>query len=159
MKSCEHCMSAATTYCESDRACLCWHCDAKVHGANFLVARHVRYLLCHVCQSRTTWRAAGFKLGRAVSECETCVKGGDQEESQAENDDEDEEDNHVLRRCTISNTPPSAARSSSSVDSSRTEAEVDLCYLSAKQTHGHSRHSAIRCRLEEEADSFDSVPV
>ncbi|KAL4347120.1 hypothetical protein GQ457_17G024250 [Hibiscus cannabinus] len=37
MKSCELCMSAATTYCESDQASLCWHCDAKVHGANFLV--------------------------------------------------------------------------------------------------------------------------
>ncbi|KAK8521211.1 hypothetical protein V6N13_077326 [Hibiscus sabdariffa] len=57
MKSCELCMSAATTYCESDQASLCWHCDTKVHGANFIVARHVRCLLCHACQARTPWRA------------------------------------------------------------------------------------------------------
>ncbi|GMJ06450.1 hypothetical protein HRI_004314200 [Hibiscus trionum] len=109
MKSCELCMSAATTYCESDQASLCCHCDAKVHGANFLVARHARCLLCHACQARTPWRATGFKLGRAVTVCETCVNGGDREESQAENDDEDEN----------SNTPTPASGSSSSVEVSK----------------------------------------
>ncbi|KAK8482133.1 hypothetical protein V6N13_017683 [Hibiscus sabdariffa] len=86
MKSCELCKLAATTYCESDQASLCWDCDAVVHGANFLVARHARCLLCHACQSLTPWRATGSKLGHTVSVCESCVNGGDREESEAEND-------------------------------------------------------------------------
>ncbi|KAF9670891.1 hypothetical protein SADUNF_Sadunf13G0116200 [Salix dunnii] len=65
---CELCKSAARTYCESDQANLCWNCDAKVHGANFLVARHARALLCQSCQSLTPWKASGAQLGHAVSD-------------------------------------------------------------------------------------------
>ncbi|XP_020102438.1 zinc finger protein CONSTANS-LIKE 2-like [Ananas comosus] len=36
--------AAAAVYCDADGAFLCWSCDAAVHGANFLVARHVRRL-------------------------------------------------------------------------------------------------------------------
>ncbi|KAF2305045.1 hypothetical protein GH714_001314 [Hevea brasiliensis] len=60
-------------YCESDQANLCWDCDAKVHGANFLVAKHSRTLLCHLCQSFTPWTASGPKLSLTVSVCENCV--------------------------------------------------------------------------------------
>ncbi|KAL7000257.1 hypothetical protein U1Q18_001405 [Sarracenia purpurea var. burkii] len=109
MKSCELCKSAARMYCESDQASLCWDCDAKVHSANFLVARHSRSLLCHVCQSPTAWNASGLKLGPTVSVCESCVRGcegvknrsGD-EESERENDaeieredDEYDDDDHL----------------------------------------------------------------
>ncbi|KAK2996374.1 hypothetical protein RJ639_025498 [Escallonia herrerae] len=94
MKRCELCKSPARIYCESDAASLCWGCDAKVHSANFLVARHARTLLCHVCQAPTAWSAAGQKLGRTVSVCErcVCVRGGIKngvadEESQGGNDD------------------------------------------------------------------------
>ncbi|CAN1232138.1 B-box domain protein 31 [Linum perenne] len=73
MKRCELCKSMARTFCESDQASLCWSCDAKVHGANFLVARHSRTLLCHLCQSPTPWQAAGAKLGHTVSFCLRCV--------------------------------------------------------------------------------------
>ncbi|XWS68547.1 hypothetical protein CRYUN_Cryun04dG0099500 [Craigia yunnanensis] len=138
MKSCELCKLAARTNCESDQASLCWDCDAKVHGANFLVARHVRCLLCHSCQSLTPWRAAGSKLGHTASVCERCVNGRDREESEAENDDEDDDDeeeeadsdgvsvgddvedgdNQVVPWSTIANTPPPASSSSSSEDSS-----------------------------------------
>ncbi|KAK3018672.1 hypothetical protein RJ639_002814 [Escallonia herrerae] len=78
MKRCELCKSPARIYCESDAASLCWGCDGKVHSANFLVARHARTLLCHVCQAPTAWSAAGQKLGRTVSVCERCVsvRGG-----------------------------------------------------------------------------------
>ena len=145
MKSCELCKLVATTYCESDQASLCWDCDAKVHGANFLVARHVRCLLCLTCQSLTPWRAAGAKLGHTVSVCERCVNGGEREESEAENDDDhhdDEEkadsdddvsvdvdveekgDNQVVPWSTVSNTPPPASSSSSSEDYSGGEREV-----------------------------------
>ncbi|KAK8627166.1 hypothetical protein V6N13_134788 [Hibiscus sabdariffa] len=153
MKSCELCKLAAKTYCESDRASLCWDCDAVVHGANFLVARHARCLLCHACQSLTPWRATGSKLGHTVSVCEGCVTGGDREESEVENDDEggrnddgegDEEEeegadsdddvsieedvedgnNQVVPWSTVANTPPPASSSSSSGDYSGGERDV-----------------------------------
>ncbi|XP_057956143.1 uncharacterized protein LOC131149580 [Malania oleifera] len=94
MKGCELCGFMARAYCESDQASLCWNCDAKVHGANFLVARHSRTLLCQVCQSLTAWSASGPKLGSAVSMCERCVGccGGAKhragEENGGGNDDE-----------------------------------------------------------------------
>ena len=143
MKSCELCKLVATTYCESDQASLCWDCDAKVHGANFLVARHVRCLLCHACQSLTPWRASGSKLGHTVSVCERCVNGGDREESEVENDEEDDDDeeadsdddvsvsddvedgdNQVVPWSIGANTPPPASSSSSSDDYSGGDREV-----------------------------------
>ncbi|GMP67026.1 hypothetical protein CsSME_00027152 [Camellia sinensis var. sinensis] len=75
MKRCELCKLTARMFCDSDQANLCWDCDAKVHSANFLVARHSRSLLCHVCQSPTPWNASGAKLGPTVSVCEACVGG------------------------------------------------------------------------------------
>lgn len=72
-KGCELCTSPARMYCESDGASLCWDCDAKVHSANFLVAKHSRCLLCHLCQSLTPWLASGTDLGRAISVCVTCA--------------------------------------------------------------------------------------
>uniref|UniRef100_A0A7C9D1V4 B box-type domain-containing protein n=2 Tax=Opuntia streptacantha TaxID=393608 RepID=A0A7C9D1V4_OPUST len=73
---CELCeSSAAKAYCESDRARLCWECDAKVHGANFLVAKHSRALLCHLCHTPTPWRASGPILPRAsMSFCLSCCR-------------------------------------------------------------------------------------
>ena len=56
MKKCELCNSLAKMHCDSDQASLCWDCDAKVHAANFLVAKHSRTLLCHLCQSFTPWK-------------------------------------------------------------------------------------------------------
>ncbi|KAL3733665.1 hypothetical protein ACJRO7_023092 [Eucalyptus globulus] len=50
-------------HCESDQASLCWGCDEKVHGANFLVAKHARALLCH---------ASGPRLGPTVLVFECC---------------------------------------------------------------------------------------
>lgn len=93
MKNCELCKVQARTYCDSDQASLCWDCDAKVHGANFLVARHSRTLLCHACQSFTPWKASGAKLGNTVSLCESCaggmkVIGEEGEESEGGNDDD-----------------------------------------------------------------------
>lgn len=73
MKGCELCEKPARMYCESDQASLCWVCDAKVHSANFLVARHTRSLLCQACQAPTPWRAAGARLGPTVSVCQKCV--------------------------------------------------------------------------------------
>ncbi|XP_039036013.1 zinc finger protein CONSTANS-LIKE 1-like [Hibiscus syriacus] len=162
MKSCELCKLAATTYCESDQASLCWGCDALVHGANFLVARHVRCLLCHGCQSPTPWRATGSKLGHTVSVCERCVNGGDREESEAENDgdggindddgddsdddvsvenDVEDGDNQVVPwSSAVADTPPPASSSSSSVDYSAGEREVSRStnLFSLKRSRGNA---------------------
>ncbi|MQL97776.1 hypothetical protein Taro_030483 [Colocasia esculenta] len=74
-KQCELCQLPARMFCESDEANLCWECDAKVHGANFLVARHSRRLLCRSCQAPTPWRASGSRLGSTVSICNRCCLG------------------------------------------------------------------------------------
>ncbi|KAK2965488.1 hypothetical protein RJ640_008282 [Escallonia rubra] len=50
---CELCKGEATLHCASDSAFLCWKCDATVHGANFLVARHVRSIVCSKCKEFT----------------------------------------------------------------------------------------------------------
>ncbi|XP_004243424.1 zinc finger protein CONSTANS-LIKE 4 [Solanum lycopersicum] len=140
MKNCELCTGLARMYCESDNASLCWDCDAKVHSANFLAARHSRSLLCQVCQSPTAWSAAGAKLGKTVSVCDKCVDGyyhrdgvEEMEESESVNDeesdtedeetdyeeDEDEIDSGDIQVVPWSNTtPPPPASSSSSEDSS-----------------------------------------
>ncbi|KAM5585842.1 hypothetical protein ABKV19_004979 [Rosa sericea] len=97
MKECELCGVRARMYCEADRASLCWDCDEKVHGANFLVAKHPRVLLCHVCQSQTPWTSCGAKLTPTVSVCESCVGScskidlNEDQESEAENEEEEEE--------------------------------------------------------------------
>ncbi|XP_044466176.1 zinc finger protein CONSTANS-like isoform X1 [Mangifera indica] len=127
MNSCELCKSRARTYCESDQASLCWECDAKVHAANFLVARHSRTLLCHICDSLTPWKASGLKLGHTVSVCATCLNRQQQYEGQRHEEltDDDQEDgeedaeveegeNQVVPLSTIASTPPPATSSSSS---------------------------------------------
>lgn len=105
MRECELCGLRARIHCEADQAKLCWDCDEKVHGANFLVAKHPRNLLCHGCQSPTPWMGSGPKLTPTVSVCEICVERRgikfqrhEDQESGAENeddvdlDDEDDDD-------------------------------------------------------------------
>ncbi|KAI8551822.1 hypothetical protein RHMOL_Rhmol06G0216400 [Rhododendron molle] len=142
MKGCDLCKSAAARmYCDSDQASLCWGCDAKVHSANFLVARHSRTLLCHACQSPTPWSASGEKLGQTVSVCEGCVDGcggvkgaeengvrndeesdggydGEEEEDDEDDDEEEEGENQVVPWSSTPPPPPPDASSSSSEDSS-----------------------------------------
>ncbi|XP_023512381.1 B-box domain protein 31-like [Cucurbita pepo subsp. pepo] len=50
---CELCDSRASLYCQADDAYLCRKCDKWVHGANFLALRHIRCILCNVCQKLT----------------------------------------------------------------------------------------------------------
>ncbi|KAM0997677.1 hypothetical protein TB2_007387 [Malus domestica] len=100
MKECELCGVRARVHCEADQARLCWDCDGKIHGANFLVAKHPRSLLCHGCQSLTPWTGSGSKLTPTVSVCETCVerrgskfeRRAEVQESEAENDGDDDEE-------------------------------------------------------------------
>ncbi|RWV94189.1 hypothetical protein GW17_00043299 [Ensete ventricosum] len=62
-RGCELCGGAAAVHCEADAAFLCWACDARVHGANFLVARHLR-------------RVAGAGSPPVRSLCSACGPAG-----------------------------------------------------------------------------------
>lgn len=113
-RKCALCEGEARMYCKSDDAMLCWDCDACVHGANFLVARHIRALLCRSCRNPTTWKASGSRLTPTISLCSHCCFGGDNhggllegesqsledeeedEEIEIGNKDEEEDDNQVV---------------------------------------------------------------
>ncbi|KAK6915206.1 hypothetical protein RJ641_020323 [Dillenia turbinata] len=69
---CELCNGEAALYCSSDVAYLCCACDARVHGANFLVARHLRQVVCSKCKqiNGAPISGAGFcDLRRLCSSC------------------------------------------------------------------------------------------
>ncbi|KAG6557403.1 hypothetical protein Mapa_000672 [Marchantia paleacea] len=71
-KKCELCGDRATLYCAADDADVCWSCDAKVHSANFLVARHARSVLCTRCCQETDCKTSGphpSPLSRLCSRC------------------------------------------------------------------------------------------
>ncbi|KAF9609268.1 hypothetical protein IFM89_014462 [Coptis chinensis] len=91
IKECDLCNLPAKMYCESDQASLCWNCDSKIHSANFLVAKHTRSLLCHLCQFPTSWTASGPKLGSTVSMCEVCVVSNGNRIIQRDQEEEEEE--------------------------------------------------------------------
>lgn len=118
MKNCELCNELARIYCESDHADLCWDCDLKVHSANFLVAKHLRTLLCNVCQSPTAWSAAGVKIGRTISVCEKCVNEEGNNRQEEEEEEIDLEDFQVVPWSSTSPPPPASFSSS---DQSLTE--------------------------------------
>ncbi|CAA2982887.1 zinc finger CONSTANS-LIKE 4-like [Olea europaea subsp. europaea] len=156
-KGCELCSNPARMFCESDQASLCWDCDEKVHGANFLVAKHTRSLLCHVCQSPTPWKAAGTKLGPTVSICHTCAENqvttqrgedGDSQESEtddgeyysdsddyvdAEEEEEEDGENQVVPWSNSSYTPPSPHPPPLHVASSSSSDADNISFTSLKR--------------------------
>lgn len=96
-KECDLCRRRpASMYCDSDQASLCFHCDANVHAANFLVARHTRTLLCHACHSPTPWTASGLNLGSALSFCRRCSPAGAQVGDQSTHQGDGGEDDDVV---------------------------------------------------------------
>ncbi|KAH6793361.1 hypothetical protein C2S52_003838 [Perilla frutescens var. hirtella] len=71
VRPCELCNAEATVFCPSDAAFLCRNCDAKVHEANFLVARHVRRAVCSTCKNLTGDFISG--VGRpSAATCPSC---------------------------------------------------------------------------------------
>ncbi|KAJ0007130.1 hypothetical protein Pint_30539 [Pistacia integerrima] len=74
-KSCELCHQEASLYCDSDSAFLCSTCDARVHEANFLVARHVRQTLCCTCNCLTGNFISGARSLSSLSPiCQSCFQ-------------------------------------------------------------------------------------
>ncbi|KAJ7948574.1 Zinc finger, B-box [Quillaja saponaria] len=170
---CELCGKRARMYCESDQAKLCWDCDEKVHGANFLVEKHSRSLLCHVCQSPTPWNASGPKLTPTVSICEDCVanhsikceqedidddgdssSSGDNGDSYYQDDDdhdddvkeEEEEGEHqVVPWSSTSSLPPPLASSSSSDGETSSAAAGDLAYKRLREDSHIDSDDDIAC--------------
>ncbi|XP_059641948.1 B-box zinc finger protein 32 [Cornus florida] len=72
VRVCELCNGEAAVYCSSDSAFLCWNCDSKVHGANFLVARHDRRTVCSKCKGLTCDRVSGIGLQPVRPICHSC---------------------------------------------------------------------------------------
>ncbi|CAL9136184.1 hypothetical protein MUK42_07209 [Musa troglodytarum] len=71
--ACELCGAAAAVHCEADAASLCWACDTSVHGANFLVARHLRRIACACCHSLDDDRViSGASSPPVRSICRSC---------------------------------------------------------------------------------------
>lgn len=71
---CELCGDQAALRCEADSANLCYKCDAHVHGINFLVARHVRVVLCCRCHQYTKITVSGSSPHAGQSFCCACCK-------------------------------------------------------------------------------------
>ncbi|XP_062109937.1 B-box zinc finger protein 32-like [Humulus lupulus] len=76
------CGEEAFLFCRADRALLCRSCDASVHSANFLVARHIRQPFCSVCKDFAGNLVSGDDLRQLRSQyCRSCsplnVSGGD----------------------------------------------------------------------------------
>lgn len=74
---CELCCNEAALHCEADSANLCYKCDANVHGVNFLVARHVRVVLCSGCFQYTQRNLSGPSPSAGQSFCCACCKSQD----------------------------------------------------------------------------------
>lgn len=74
---CELCSEEASLYCTSDSAFLCLDCDARVHQANFLVARHVRQPICSKCNdlAGNSVTGGGVVLRQIRPLCRACSTG------------------------------------------------------------------------------------
>ncbi|XP_015895718.1 B-box zinc finger protein 32 [Ziziphus jujuba] len=124
---CELCSREAFLYCASDSAFLCFDCDVRVHGANFLVARHIRQSICSKCKDLS----------------ENLVTGGDVVFR------------HLLpvcRACSAGEVSDSSMSSESSACISTTESFI----CSAKKVGGFDRRRR-RSKLEERIASSSSV--
>ncbi|TYK13446.1 Zinc finger protein CONSTANS-LIKE 14 [Cucumis melo var. makuwa] len=74
---CELCNSKASLYCQADDAYLCRKCDKWVHGANFLALRHIRCILCDVCQNLTQKYLMGTSTEVLLPTIIACTKAND----------------------------------------------------------------------------------
>lgn len=99
MRKCELCNADAAVFCPSDAAFLCSTCDAKVHQANFLVARHLRRAICSHCNTFTGDFVSGSRPSAAA--CPSCPQ---------EDDDNDDGDGSLssTNSCVSSTTSPAA---------------------------------------------------
>ncbi|XP_030499327.2 B-box zinc finger protein 32 [Cannabis sativa] len=92
-KLCCLCDQEAFLYCAADRAFLCRNCDADVHTANFLVARHIRQPLCSVCEEFAGNLVSGDDLRHLCSQyCRSCSPRN----ISSVDDDDDDDDSSVL---------------------------------------------------------------
>ncbi|CAL5367491.1 unnamed protein product [Camellia sinensis] len=67
---CDTCHSAASAvYCRADSAYLCTTCDARIHTANSVAARHERVRVCEACERAP---AAFLCKADAASLCPSC---------------------------------------------------------------------------------------
>lgn len=122
VRLCELCIAEAAVFCPSDAAFLCWSCDAKVHEANFLVARHVRQSVCSNCKNFTGHGISGVGFHPFPATCPSCPPAS------AVDDPDSPSSSSSSSVCISSTTSPAAAkensggrRDSRGFDSSSTE--------------------------------------
>ncbi|XP_021720322.1 B-box zinc finger protein 32-like [Chenopodium quinoa] len=131
-RNCELCSGEASLYCPSDNAFLCYTCDSKVHCANFLVARHVRSLICPNCRKTDGKRFSGAGVPPpSTLFCRDCSppKTNSGEVADVADDDNDDDSLSSSSSC-ISSTgdaaEDAAEMTSSSTSSVRKRAKVDV---------------------------------
>ncbi|XP_057549734.1 B-box zinc finger protein 32-like [Amaranthus tricolor] len=77
-RNCELCNQQASLFCPSDNAFLCHACDSKVHRANFLVARHVRFVTCPNCRKMDGGSITGVGFTAPMNYfCDNCSPSDD----------------------------------------------------------------------------------
>lgn len=123
IRGCELCDGEAALYCAADEAHICWDCDAKVHSANFLVARHTRTVLCVTCGTETSWKASGANPTPRTGLCAECS----QEESQGECTTHDDGSVVDTRRATARACPSEFSGSNSGYETGCSSSNAESC--------------------------------
>ncbi|CAN0839853.1 B-box zinc finger protein 32 [Linum grandiflorum] len=80
VRVCELCSGLPDLYCSSDDAYLCFDCDSRVHATNFLVARHLRLIICRHCRSLTGNSFSGpGSHSQSPASCTSCTSSAPEE--------------------------------------------------------------------------------
>ncbi|XP_024522753.1 B-box zinc finger protein 32-like [Selaginella moellendorffii] len=135
-RDCELCQVRAAVYCCADEAYLCWKCDSKVHGANFIVARHLRSILCGRCHSPTAVLAESSPPGPCSSLCPTCAcpaSLGDISEDSIHSQHSSTMDHDLAAEEEVSSAAPKRARSSELRTRSRSPSPDSVIPVSRKR--------------------------
>ncbi|CAA7408250.1 unnamed protein product [Spirodela intermedia] len=141
-RACELCEGEAAVHCESDSAFLCWACDAAVHGANFLVARHRRRSRCPECGTfdvSDQGPLSGATLLPVLFICHSCHSLAQDDASVSDSDSQ------------------SSARSSSSLCSSTSSSHVSSAESGAAVTAAEWAKSGRRRRRRAASGELDAM--
>ncbi|XP_054781646.1 B-box zinc finger protein 32 [Prosopis cineraria] len=140
---CELCNQEAYLYCDSDSAFLCWKCDAKVHDANFLVARHFREVLCCNCKCFAGRQVSGSVPPFEISTCPSCSP---------ENHSDDDEDNDCLSSSSISacvSSTESCSTGQKKIQRRMEETAVSSSSVTNEKCTAEGKKDPGRCAAEE----------
>ncbi|XP_042496935.1 B-box zinc finger protein 32 [Macadamia integrifolia] len=127
---CELCDGEASVYCSSDSAFLCWDCDARVHGANFLVGRHVRRTVCSKCKAFDGNHISGVGFRPVRSICRLCTSVPEDDDC-----DSDSSISSASSAC-LSSAESFAAHVPKKIHLDRSRPEKIVCFGSLSEVSG-----------------------